>query len=84
MRKKSLLTVPVALLLAVGVASSSAAAPNSSWRRGWVKPSASAADAATGAAEAAAKDAKERLVVIGRLTGLHEIDLPPVGEQRPR
>ena len=85
MRKKSLLAIAVVLLLAIGVAAmsfTSAAAPIASRPRGWAKPSASNAAAATAAAEAGAKGAT-RLVLIVRETESQEIDVPPVGEENP-
>jgi hypothetical protein len=85
MRRKSLLAIAVVLLLVVGVAAmsvASTAAPNSSRLRGWAKPSASNAAAATAAAEAATKGT-ERLVLIVRPVDEAVVDVPPVGEDNP-
>jgi len=60
----------------------SSAAPSSSRLRGWAKPSASHAAAATTAAEAAAKHAR-RLVLIVRPVDFREFDVPPMGEFGP-
>lgn len=85
MRKKSLLAIAVVLLLAAGLAAmsvTSAAAPSSSRLRGWAKPSASNAAAATAAVEAATKGTK-RLVLIVREVESQDIDVEPVGEENP-
>jgi hypothetical protein len=85
MRKKSLLAIAVVLLLAAGLAAmsvGSAAAPSAARPRGWAKPSASNAAAATAAAEAGATGAK-RLVLIVREVDSQEIDVAPLGEENP-
>jgi hypothetical protein len=85
MRKKPLLAIVVVLLLAVGLAVmsvGSAAAPSSSQRLGWAKPSAANAAAATAAAEAAAQRAT-RLVLILREVDFRDFDQPPVGQPDP-